>query len=291
MSQDSCTLNADGTLKDASDIVFYNDPDDNTPLPQVPSTGSTRNAFSVLLKAGHSPATVTAGSRRSGHPSKPSARICDVDNACGLLSSSGTRKCALSSAMDRSAPVKKVSTRILSPLDSDNEDIDIPSSAPDLVELSSDELIPQLDDDEEADNAMSDNGGVTQTVPKSERTADVQTVFTCIPDVWVCTLCKAASEPTHKHTFRGGTSTLQTHIVCYKQTHFQVYKQRCDAACITMHSHAIPPDEDLTAMQQTLDTILVPKCPVFTKEGLLEYIMELIVTEDEALQLIDKPAF
>ncbi|KAG1819093.1 uncharacterized protein BJ212DRAFT_1204270, partial [Suillus subaureus] len=29
----------------------------------------------------------------------------------------------------------------------------------------------------------------------------------------------------------------------------------------------------------------------FTKAGLLEYIMELIVTKDKALQLIDKPAF
>ena len=30
---------------------------------------------------------------------------------------------------------------------------------------------------------------------------------------------------------------------------------------------------------------------MFSKAGLLEYIMELIVTEDEALQLVDKPAF
>ena len=48
-----------------------------------------------------------------------------------------------------------------------------------------------------------------------------------------------------------------------------------------MHSRAIPPGEDSTAMQATLDTSLVVKPQVFTKEGLLEYIMELIVTEDE----------
>ncbi|KAG1887876.1 hypothetical protein F4604DRAFT_1916749 [Suillus subluteus] len=88
MSQDSCALNADGTLKDASEIKFYNDPDDDVPLPQVPSTEPTRNAFSVLLNAGHTPATVAAGSWRSGRPSKPSARIRDADNACGLSSSS-----------------------------------------------------------------------------------------------------------------------------------------------------------------------------------------------------------
>lgn len=53
-----------------------------------------------------------------------------------------------------------------------------------------------------------------------------------------------------------------------------------------MHSRAIPPGEDLTATQQTLDRNLVSKPAVFTKEGLLEYIMELIVTEDEVRFLI-----
>ncbi|KAG0691548.1 hypothetical protein DFH29DRAFT_1010793 [Suillus ampliporus] len=109
----SCTLNADGSLKDASDITFFNDPDDEVPLPQVPSshqpsssTTSTKYAFSVLLKTGHTPATVTAGSQCSGQPSKPSACINDADNACGLSSSSGTRKCALLSTMNHPAPKK-----------------------------------------------------------------------------------------------------------------------------------------------------------------------------------------
>lgn len=60
-----------------------------------------------------------------------------------------------------------------------------------------------------------------------------------------------------------------------------MYKQRCEAVGITMHSRAIPPGEDLTMMQTTLDTSLVVKPPVFMKEGLLEYIMELIVVEDK----------
>lgn len=79
---------------------------------------------------------------------------------------------------------------------------------------------------------------------------------------------------------------LQTHIVCHRRTHFQVYKARCDAAGITMHSRAIPPGEDLTATQQTLDCNLVSKPAVFMKEGLLEYMMELIMTEDEVHFLI-----
>lgn len=71
------------------------------------------------------------------------------------------------------------------------------------------------------------------------------------------------------------------HIARQRRTHFQVYKEHCDAAGIALHSRAIPPGQDLSTTQSTLDKSLVPKAPVFTKEGLLEYIMELIVTEDE----------
>ncbi|KAG1793470.1 uncharacterized protein HD556DRAFT_1308608 [Suillus plorans] len=156
---DSCALNTDGTLKDASKITFYNDPDDDVPLPpvpsndpddNVPSTEPKKNAFSVLLKTGHTPATVTAGSRRSGCPSKPSARIRDADN---VASSSGTRKRARASSSATEHPVsKKVAMRFISPLDSDDEDTadeDLPSAAPDPGESPSDELIPQLDDDDD----------------------------------------------------------------------------------------------------------------------------------------------
>ncbi|KAG2098564.1 hypothetical protein BD769DRAFT_1394397 [Suillus cothurnatus] len=68
-----------------------------------------------------------------------------------------------------------------------------------------------------------------------------------------------AGEPESKYTFWGGISTLHTHICCSRQS--------------------------------TLDSNLIPKLPIFSKAGLLKYIMELIITEDEALQLVDKPAF
>ncbi|KAG2029213.1 hypothetical protein BDR03DRAFT_1018731 [Suillus americanus] len=284
MSQDACALNADGSLKDASDITFFNDPDDDVLLPKVPpstqpstSTASTRDAYSVLLKAGHTPATVTAGSRRSGRHLKPSARMRDADNACGLSSSSGMRKRALSSATDHPAP-KKVAIRFFSPLDSEDEDED-KNIHP--GESSADELVPQPDveDLDDTNDAKSENGVATQTQMLGLYSLEVL-------------MGGDAGEPAQKHTFRGGTSTLRTHIVRHKKTHFQVYKQRCDAASITMHPRAIPPGEEhLTATQTTLDANLVAKPPVFTKEGLLEYIMELVVTEDEAIQLIDKPAF
>ncbi|KAG1895696.1 uncharacterized protein F5891DRAFT_1193860 [Suillus fuscotomentosus] len=287
MSEDSCALNTDGSLKDASDIIFYNDPNDSVPLPQVPSSTqpTAKDAFSVLLQAGHTPALVTAGSRHSTRTSKPSAHVRDADNACAQPSSSSTasRKCALSSATNPPAP-KKAVMRFLSPLDSDE---DVPSSPPNPApeESSCDELIPQLDDEDHDDEIKSGNEDATQMLSKHERTADVCTIFTCTSDGWVCNLCKATGEPISKHTFRGGTSTLRTHIVRNKRTHFQVYHQRCEAAGITMHPRAIPPGEDLAMTQTTLDSSLISKPPVFTKEGLLEYVMELIVTEDKCFDI------
>ncbi|KAG2741698.1 hypothetical protein P692DRAFT_20668200, partial [Suillus brevipes Sb2] len=38
MSNDACALNADGSLKDAKDIVFYHDPDDPNPI--VPTSSA-----------------------------------------------------------------------------------------------------------------------------------------------------------------------------------------------------------------------------------------------------------
>ncbi|KAG1839569.1 hypothetical protein DFJ58DRAFT_733292 [Suillus subalutaceus] len=87
---DTCALNADGSLKDAKDIVFYNDPDDTVPLPpsaesappSAESAAAPTDAFSVLLKAGCKPAPLTVGARRSIRTSKPSARLRDANNTC-----------------------------------------------------------------------------------------------------------------------------------------------------------------------------------------------------------------
>ncbi|KAG1793658.1 uncharacterized protein HD556DRAFT_1443449 [Suillus plorans] len=97
-------------------------------------------------KARYIPATVVAGSQWSGHPSNPSAHVHHADNTCGLSASgSSMRKCALSSIIDPPVPIKKATICVLSLLDTNNEDIPSPDPA------SSNKLIPQLDNEEEAD--------------------------------------------------------------------------------------------------------------------------------------------
>jgi hypothetical protein len=74
-NSDQCALAADGTLLDADRILFYNDPDDDIPLPSVP-TGSN-NSDSDLFPV--------VSSRRSGRKTRPSARVLDPNNLEALV--------------------------------------------------------------------------------------------------------------------------------------------------------------------------------------------------------------
>lgn len=77
MHPDQCALNADGALKDASEIQWFNDPDDEHPIGATPSALSSsanssnlktkKNLFDVLGK----PATIIAGQCRTSRPHKP----------------------------------------------------------------------------------------------------------------------------------------------------------------------------------------------------------------------------
>jgi hypothetical protein len=52
-------------------------------------------------------------------------------------------------------------------------------------------------------------------------------------------------------------------------------------------------DSDFSSNQKTLDSAVVKEhcAPAFTTTGLLDYIVELIVAEDEAFQFMDKGTF
>lgn len=219
---DGCALNADSSLKDAKDIVFYNDPDDIIPLgtpssaqPTLSTTPTGSDAFSVLLKAGRKPAPVTAGARRSIRTLKPSARLRDADNACSHPSSSNSstaRKRALSSATERLVS-KKVALQLSAPLSDDDDfhaagadtdtDTDPGTGHTGHSESVEDEDAPEDDDaptaedepDDEPDDEPQDSN-IRATLSKSERTADVRTVFTRNDKEWVCKPCKCVFSTT-----------------------------------------------------------------------------------------------
>lgn len=84
--------------------------------------------------------------------------------------------------------------------------------------------------------------------------------------------------------------------------HFQAYKERCGKLGISMHERAIPRSHGMdrrsvhfssfaassnsnssSLTQTTLDSVIPtrPRIPQFTTAGLLDYIVELVVCEDE----------
>ncbi|KAG1747755.1 uncharacterized protein EDB91DRAFT_1079482 [Suillus paluster] len=76
-----CAVAADGHLKDASEIEFFHDVDDNVPIPSsapAPHASSSRNTLDTFVQlscSGHAPVSVIAGAHCSGHTSKPSEKV------------------------------------------------------------------------------------------------------------------------------------------------------------------------------------------------------------------------
>ncbi|KAG1857808.1 hypothetical protein F4604DRAFT_1685104 [Suillus subluteus] len=155
MSNDSCALNADSSLKDAKDIVFYNnlDPIDTTPSARPSSSNPhpSKDAFSMLLQAGCKP----------------------VPDAENVYSSTGSmsQKCALSGTTELQLAQKKV---VSSPLSDDSLDdsdagndtnpLESGTDQPGAEDEAEDEAEPECEDevDDEAETT------VQATLTKSE---------------------------------------------------------------------------------------------------------------------------
>ena len=80
-SSEQCAVAVDGSLLDASAIVCYNDPDDDTPLPSSKSA-TTLTQVHPFFQGGLAP----AAARCSTCVAHPSARVTDPNNLEALTS-------------------------------------------------------------------------------------------------------------------------------------------------------------------------------------------------------------
>jgi hypothetical protein len=96
-----CALSADGSLLDASDIIFYNDPDDTLPLPR--SLAPTVEVHPFFAGAS-SPSRMVAGSRRSLRVARPSTRLTDPDNVETILARKRAAPMSVSTESRRMRP-------------------------------------------------------------------------------------------------------------------------------------------------------------------------------------------
>lgn len=92
--------------------------------------------------------------------------------------------------------------------------------------------------------------------------------------------------------FLGGNSTLRQH--CRK--HYEIYKQKCEAANIPMNHYAIPPKiaqalarSERERSQTTLDDIVFnrPEAPdtAFTRDGILHTVAQFVACDDQVSEL------
>ncbi|KAJ6595485.1 hypothetical protein B0H10DRAFT_2232796 [Mycena sp. CBHHK59/15] len=75
----------------------------------------------------------------------------------------------------------------------------------------------------------------------------------------------------------------------YDEHEERIYQARCEKLNIEMHPRAIPDTNSSTGneIQATLDGVVVaqPRPTVFTSEGLHDFLIEMIVTQDEAIDV------
>lgn len=186
-------------------------------------------------------------------------------------------------------------TRIEERNDDDSDEYDAEEEAPPLEDVTDDEEDNENENKEayQKTKKLGDQDREDRkSLKKVECSADLTTIFTFEKDCvnphtqeresgWWCEVCKANNIPLQQCFLKGGISTRRTHIARNPKCHYPIYKDRCEQRGLTMHDRAIPRNCKADVPQATLDASLTPKIPAFTKAGLMDYIVELIIAEDE----------
>ncbi|KAG1842747.1 hypothetical protein DFJ58DRAFT_731906 [Suillus subalutaceus] len=234
-----------GELKDASEMVWFNDVDDKQP---IPSSSMNKSApLHPFFTGAAAPAAIIAGY-------------------------------SILTMLHHPAPPKIVASPAASVDDGESDcddDIDIGGTNLDHPDAIGGDTEAE-DDTEHAyastkDMGDADRKGSTHR-PKTERTADVHTIFI------------------KKDDYVDPHTRLVEH-----RDHIKIYQENCKKLDIPLNERACLKSDGTGTLdsQQSLDGIVVhqPRAPMFTTSGLLDYVVELIVCEDKAFQLVEKGPF
>ncbi|KAJ6596097.1 hypothetical protein B0H10DRAFT_1960212 [Mycena sp. CBHHK59/15] len=308
--EEGCAQNADGSLRDASEIQWYNGAADEHPIsgPSSSSASTSATPLHPIFTNGVRPLDKVGGvrrssPRRSSRTSKPSARAVDPNNA-EVRPNSGKRKASPAGRQPRKKA--QVIQSESSGGESDAESVrdgSEPAADPE-TEGENTESASGMDVDEyEKFKAMgdADHAHATAKTSRTDSTADVRTVFKRVECERnrhtgavvrkagaICLVCTRKGLKPDVRFLTGSVSTLRSHIVRHDD-HFQVYQARSEKLNIEMHPRAIPDTNSSTGneIQATLDGVVVaqPRPTVFTSEGLRDFLIEMIVTQDEAIDV------
>ena len=122
-----CTVRADGTLKYASEIDWFNDVNDNKPISDLPANQiplSSSTTLHLFFTGSHAPTTFVASTCHSAHVLRPSTRMLDPNNIEGSSSTTVAKRKATDNMHTTGCSVVcKVSTEATSS-DDDGSDND-----------------------------------------------------------------------------------------------------------------------------------------------------------------------
>lgn len=176
----SCALRPDGQLKDAKDIKWYNDPDDDSPMLPSPPPATSNGKITAFV------------SRRSGRAIKPTEKIRDAVN------SAPAKRPAPAAPEGRPAP-KRIQTGSHLNRHGDDDDDEEPPAA---EGLSDEEEEEDKEEAYERTKALGDEDREhRRPTKKDERSADLKTIFTQEKgrmnphtqereDGWWCEVCR-----------------------------------------------------------------------------------------------------
>ncbi|KAF8801154.1 hypothetical protein BYT27DRAFT_7262185 [Phlegmacium glaucopus] len=105
-----------------------------------------------------------------------------------------------------------------------------------------------------------------------------------------CEICKKVKKLSDDSSFfMGGGSSLRKHISRNWESHGEQYLKKCKASKIEPHPRAlaIKIEEE---QEEKIDGFLKP-APKWTKEGLLEHIIEFVVVDDQPFTIVEKGPF
>ncbi|KAF7372005.1 Zinc finger BED domain-containing protein RICESLEEPER 2 [Mycena venus] len=234
--------------------------------------------------------------RSSSRISHPSARVSDPNNAESALK----RKAPWDLDQPRSFARARTShaARSSSPSELDNDGDEIPSlrDASDSEDDGDEEDMEEEDEDEveaayEATKALGDaNREVMGHRNKAEATLDIKPMYTMgeMLDADTGEMVKGMRESIPKSASFSGMSR---HGGCT----LKVYKRLCEKNQVAIHPR-VTPDDILKgikgdAMEQTTLNGFAMKIPPFKTDGMLDHLVKLVVSEDNAFRLVDKGPF
>ncbi|KAF9010554.1 hypothetical protein BDQ17DRAFT_1420914 [Cyathus striatus] len=270
ISDVGCAVRADGSLKDASEIQFFHDKDNDLPMAIGSPSASEDSATEASNAKEKAPTKVRTSTRKT----KPSQRVREA------AESEPPKKSTLVASSEEVPEDTEDTEKELS------DDTEKELSGPNNSDLTYEKLKQMGDNDNSA--SLPHN--------KEELTADIHLIFRHDKTYRNPNTNKVLDSHWLKNLLVTQSASLLEAPALYVHILQEEYIEHCKTVGIEPNACALSKLSSAASegmMQTTLDTTIkqVPKPPAYSRSGLFDHIIEMIICEDEAFQLIKRGSF